>query len=157
MTFIFNIIKKSHLKKFSGPTTNRLATYQFGKRWCTLYVLLLIKSHTSWIVFFGGGGGEYIPHCSSFTTVRGNVRLVQVELSILYSIYKCISYLTENTWSPLKVKIKLSLWIIKHHAMKLLACGDILPRILNSGTRWRWVVSFTLQSLYSLESPLGIH
>jgi len=26
--------------------------------------------------------------------------------------------------------------------------GSIAPRILNFGTRWRWVVSFTPQSLY---------
>jgi len=27
-------------------------------------------------------------------------------------------------------------------------CGGITPRILNLGTRWRWVVSFTPQPLY---------
>jgi hypothetical protein len=32
--FNFYIIKKSHLKNVSWPTTNRLATHQFGKR-CT--------------------------------------------------------------------------------------------------------------------------
>jgi len=26
--------------------------------------------------------------------------------------------------------------------------GDTAPRILDLGTRWRWVVSFTLQSFY---------
>jgi hypothetical protein len=36
----------------------------------------------------------------------------------------------------------------KHDNME--ACrgsGDIAPRILNLGTRWRWVVSFTLRPL----------
>jgi hypothetical protein len=31
--FNFYMIKKSHCKNFSRPTTNRLATHQFGKRW----------------------------------------------------------------------------------------------------------------------------
>jgi len=26
--------------------------------------------------------------------------------------------------------------------------GGIAPRILNHGTRWKWVVSFTLRPLY---------
>jgi hypothetical protein len=33
MKFNFCIIKKSHFKNFSWPTTNRLSTHQFGKHW----------------------------------------------------------------------------------------------------------------------------
>jgi hypothetical protein len=36
MIFNFYIIKKSHFKNFSRPTTNRLATHQFRKRWSKL-------------------------------------------------------------------------------------------------------------------------
>jgi hypothetical protein len=43
-----------------------------------------------------------------------------------------------------KVKVKLSLCLTKHQAMKTYwGSGGIAPRILDLGTRWRWVVSFT--------------
>jgi hypothetical protein len=46
-------------------------------------------------------------------------------------------------------KRKLSLCLTKHHAMKTYCgSGGIGPRILDLGTRWRWVVSFTPRSLY---------
>jgi len=31
--------------------------------------------------------------------------------------------------------------------------GGIAPRVLNFGTRWRWVVSFTLRPHYPRRSP----
>jgi hypothetical protein len=49
----------------------------------------------------------------------------------------------------IKVKIKLSLCLTKHHAMKTYwGSGGIAPRIFDLGTRWRWVVSFTPRPLY---------
>jgi hypothetical protein len=51
--------------------------------------------------------------------------------------------------SQLTIKVKLSLYLTKHHAMK--ACwgsGRIAPHILDLGTRLRWVVSFTTRPLY---------
>jgi hypothetical protein len=37
-----------------------------------------------------------------------------------------------------KVKLKLSLYLTKHHAMKTYwRSGGIAPRILDLGTRWR--------------------
>jgi hypothetical protein len=46
-------------------------------------------------------------------------------------------------------KVKLSLCLTKHHAMKTYwGSGGISPRILEFGTRWKWVVSFTPWSLY---------
>jgi hypothetical protein len=37
-----------------------------------------------------------------------------------------------------KIKVKLSLCLTKHHAMKTyLGSGGIPPRILDLGTRWR--------------------
>jgi len=35
--------------------------------------------------------------------------------------------------------------------------GGITPRILDLGTRWRWVVSFTPQPPYSREREPGTH
>jgi hypothetical protein len=62
-----------------------------------------------------------------------------------------------------KVKVKLSLRLTKHHEMKMYWSGGIAPRILDLGTRWRWVVSFTTQPLcpqgkrpwYPLDRRLG--
>jgi hypothetical protein len=49
-----------------------------------------------------------------------------------------------------KVKVKLSLsflnWSPRHEG--LLGSGGIPPRIIELGTRWRWVVSFTPWPLY---------
>jgi hypothetical protein len=43
----------------------------------------------------------------------------------------------------LKVKVKLSPCLTKHHAMKTYwGSGSIVPLILDLGTRWRQVVSF---------------
>jgi hypothetical protein len=50
----------------------------------------------------------------------------------------------------LKRKVKLSLCLTKHHAIKTYwGNGGITLWILNLGTRWRSVVSFTPQPLYS--------
>jgi len=53
-----------------------------------------------------------------------------------------------------KVKVKRSLcfFLTEHPAMKAYWGGeDIAPRILDLGTRWRWVGSFMPQTLYSKE------
>jgi hypothetical protein len=40
--------------------------------------------------------------------------------------------------------------LTKHHAMKAYwGSGGIAPGIIDLGTRWMWVVSFTPQPLYS--------
>jgi hypothetical protein len=45
--------------------------------------------------------------------------------------------------------VKLSLCLTKHHAMKTYTgSGGIAPRILDLGTRWRGMVSFTPRPLY---------
>jgi hypothetical protein len=47
------------------------------------------------------------------------------------------------------VKVKVKSALTKHHAMKAYwESGGIAPRILDLGTRWRWVVSFTPPSLH---------
>jgi hypothetical protein len=49
----------------------------------------------------------------------------------------------------LKVKVNLSLCLNKHHTMKAnWESGGITPPILDLGTRWRQVVSFTPHPLY---------
>jgi hypothetical protein len=49
-----------------------------------------------------------------------------------------------------KVNVKLFLCLTERHAMRTYWwSGGIALRILDFGTRWRWVVSFTLQPLYS--------
>jgi hypothetical protein len=35
--------------------------------------------------------------------------------------------------------------------------GGIVPRILDLGTRWRWVISFTSRSLYPQGKTPGTH
>jgi hypothetical protein len=57
-------------------------------------------------------------------------------------------------------KVKLSLCLTNHHVMKSYwGIGGVAPRILDLGTIWRWVVSFTPRLLYpqgkSPLSPLG--
>jgi hypothetical protein len=54
--------------------------------------------------------------------------------------------------------VKLSLCLAKHYAMKTYwGSGGIAPRILDVGTRWRCVVSFTPRPLYPMERALGAH
>jgi hypothetical protein len=44
------------------------------------------------------------------------------------------------------------LFLTQHHAMKAYwRSGGIAPCILDLGTRWRWVVSFTARPLYPPE------
>jgi hypothetical protein len=50
---------------------------------------------------------------------------------------------------PVSSKVKLSLCLTKHHTLKAYwGSGGIAPRILDLGTRWRWVASFTPWPLY---------
>jgi hypothetical protein len=62
-------------------------------------------------------------------------------------LYQCAT--TAHYIERVRVKVKLSLCLIKHHGMKTY-CGSgcIAPRILDLGTRWRRVVSFTSRPLY---------
>jgi hypothetical protein len=59
--------------------------------------------------------------------------------------------------SKVKVKVKLSLCLTKHHSMKAYwGSGGIAPRILDLGTRWRCPGRFTLResSWYPLDRRL---
>jgi hypothetical protein len=91
---------------------------------------------------------------------------LQVLSSLQVSLPPCfthlISHIAATCFAPLilhdrKVKVKLSLCFTKHHVMKTYPLptvtywgnGGIAPYILNFGTRWKWVVSFTHRPLYS--------
>jgi hypothetical protein len=51
-------------------------------------------------------------------------------------------------FGPVKLKVKLSLCLNKHHAMKTYWGSEgIAPRI-NLDARWKWMISFTLRPLY---------
>jgi hypothetical protein len=47
-----------------------------------------------------------------------------------------------------KVKIKLSLWLIKNMPWRRMGECRYSSTILDLGTRWRWVIRFTLRQLY---------
>jgi hypothetical protein len=59
--------------------------------------------------------------------------------------YECRSV---EVWQ-VKVKLSLCFFLTEHHAMKAYwGSGGMTPRILDLGTGWRWVVSFTPRPLY---------
>jgi hypothetical protein len=61
----------------------------------------------------------------------------------LHACYMTPQFLDSLTLLQIKGKVKLV-----HHAMKMYCgSGSITPHILDLGTRWRWVVSFTLRPL----------
>jgi hypothetical protein len=52
----------------------------------------------------------------------------------------------------------VSLCLTKHHAMRTYwGSGGIATHILDLGTRWRWVVSFTIRQLYPQKKVPGTH
>jgi hypothetical protein len=67
----------------------------------------------------------------------------------------CISHLFHTFWfkhpsNIMRIKVTLSLWFNWAPRREgVLGSGVIVPRIIDFGTRWRWVVSFTPRPLYS--------
>jgi hypothetical protein len=58
--------------------------------------------------------------------------------------------LAAHWYTALWMKVKLSLCVINHHAMKTYGGSErVASRIVNLGARWSWVIGFTLRSLYS--------
>jgi hypothetical protein len=69
-----------------------------------------------------------------------------------------LDVITLIIFGKVKVKLKLSLCLTKHHAVKTYwGSGGLAPRILDLGTRWRLVVSFTRRPLYPRERPLDTY
>jgi hypothetical protein len=62
---------------------------------------------------------------------------------------QCFFPHSENILS-ITAKLKVSLCLSKHHAMKTYGEWKYSSTILDIGTRWRWVVSFMPQRLYHL-------
>jgi hypothetical protein len=53
-------------------------------------------------------------------------------------VLKIVIKLTEHTLYMIKLKVKFSLRLTKHHAMKTYwESGGIAPCVLDLGTRWR--------------------
>jgi hypothetical protein len=68
----------------------------------------------------------------------------EISLTLPHSVICC--YLSRKS----KGKVVPVLFLTDHHVMKAYwVSGCIAPRILDLGTRWRWVVSFTTRPLYS--------
>jgi hypothetical protein len=75
--------------------------------------------------------------------------------SLSNKLCHCLSPL-DRVKLKVKVKVKFpSVFLTEHHAINAyLGSGGIAPHILDLGTRWRWVVSFTPWPLYPQgESP----
>jgi hypothetical protein len=80
------------------------------------------------------GRGSVGPHASGTTKARFKMvkkDKIEDEIRILLSE-------TKTRVPNLKVKVKLSLCLTKHHAIKAYwGSGGTAPRILDLGTRWR--------------------
>jgi hypothetical protein len=73
--------------------------------------------------------------------------LISVEVRAYVRIR--VGYVPEMTANKIVGKVKLSLcfnWAPRHEGV--LGSGGITAHILDLGTRWRWVVSFTPRTLY---------
>jgi hypothetical protein len=85
------------------------------------------------------GHKQLMHHRQWLRTPRNQIRDGEKRRTIFESILHIL----------IMVKVRLSLCLTKHHAMK--ACwgsGSVAPRILDLGTSRRWVVSFTPRPLY---------
>jgi hypothetical protein len=72
--------------------------------------------------------------------------------------HKKVRNTEKNLYVCKEVKVKLSLCLTKHHAMKAYCgSGGEAPRILYLGTRWRSVVIFTLRPLHPRERAPRTH
>jgi hypothetical protein len=77
---------------------------------------------------------RFFPLLHPLCFVKGNIKVVSVPKHHVIKVYRV-------------VKVK-ALCLTKHHAMKTYWGNEgIVPRILDLGTRWRWVVSFTPRQL----------
>jgi hypothetical protein len=65
-------------------------------------------------------------------------RIKNIVCRVSGSVFHCISEASYFPYINVKVKVKLSLCLTKHHAMKTYwGSGGIAPRILDLGTSWR--------------------
>jgi hypothetical protein len=87
--------------------------------------------------------------------MKKRVLIFVYSTTLLRQILEWCGCLIGRTWKKVAfacfriLKVKLSLcfsWAPRHGGV--LGSGGITPRILDLGTRWRWVVSFTPRLLY---------
>jgi hypothetical protein len=117
------------------------------------------------------GGIPLLPHtfpwythgqlavCSSHVTSYSAVHSISYSRHVVI-LYSPNGYITESSLFPNfgKVKVKLSLCFnLAPRHVGVLGSGDMLPRILDLGTRWRWVVSFTPGHFTPRERAPGTH
>jgi len=84
---------------------------------------------------------------TSFTKSQLRNKLATAEVALIF---------TTDDYGKVKKKVNLSLYLTKYHAMKAYwRSRDIAPRILNVGTRWMRMVSFTSPTRYPRGRILG--
>jgi hypothetical protein len=102
--------------------------------------------------------------CPIKHSLHSSIHLHDVVLSQvrgqLYLHSGTLHHIQHIIYHKIKLKVKLPLCLTEHHAMNAYwGSGSIDPYILDLGTRWRWVVSFTCRPLYpqgkSLWYPLN--
>jgi hypothetical protein len=120
-----------------------------------LYSIMLLTSQ--FLVFWGRDDLEL--YRGTVSRMNSSASFVRNFISVWYCCYRlfqCQSifksfatniYKNSQTKVKVKVKVKLSLrfsfFLTEQHVRKAYWGAKISPRILNLGTRWRWMVSFT--------------
>jgi hypothetical protein len=144
----WKLIKLS--QKYQGCSIHRKQT-NFSVR-----VLKLLRWSVFWVVRpcsimegYQGFGGKYCYHLQA--SQRTWLRLVSVPCTVavqwLIQLHpptnlQIFIYIVAN--ETVKVKVKLSLCLTKHHAMETYWGAEVeLHAIFDLGTRWRWMISFT--------------
>jgi hypothetical protein len=95
---------------------------------------------------------ENCRHCSYL--LADAIHVYKLQVIFAYSNLTTCLYLPSPL--PLKVSVKLSLCLTKHHAMKTyFRSRGRAPLILNIVTRWMWMVNFMPHPFYPREK--GLH
>jgi hypothetical protein len=98
----------------------------------TSFLVQLINSSSCYFLFMSASSlFLYI----SFTCLLSSSFLAILGLHFFLVLYFC----AVNT----KVKLSLCFFLTEHHAWRHIGEWGVAPRILDLGTRWRWLVSFT--------------
>jgi hypothetical protein len=90
-----------------------------------------------------GCGADLSPQSSVETNVW-----IYTSTSPYTLMARCLVKHRDNSTKKIKVKLSLCFFSQAPSHEDVLGSGGIAPRILDLGTRWRWVVSFTALPLY---------
>jgi hypothetical protein len=110
-------------------STYHLSLLQRVRIKCNARIFLFLLLSCDFIIHHFGS-----PRKWAVLELNETARLVSLECRIL-------SHVNNN-------KIKLSLCLIKHYAMKACGSGCVDPHFLDLGASWRWVINFTPRPLY---------